>query len=287
MPGSGITASRVCPGYTFVWRPLGAAFASTRAAGYTRGFEMKEPFRESMARLEEEHWWFRARRTILDRAVDRFVGRTGLALTVGVGATREAEMLARRSRLVAIDRAPIDENCTSFALATRADALALPFADEVFDAVFIFDVLEHIDDDARVLAEIRRVLRPGAKLLITVPAFMFLFGLQDVVSEHKRRYRRRGLADLLRRSGFEVDYNTYFNTLLFPPIAAVRLLRRVFPKSDADAEAGSSDFDLRLPGPVEKILESVFSAERRAIGAASLPFGISILCAARRSSSPR
>lgn len=245
---------------------------------------MKEPFRESMARLEEEHWWFRARRDILDRAVERFVGRTRLALTVGVGATREAEMLARRSRLVAIDRAPIDPHCTSFALGTRADALALPFADEVFDAVFIFDVLEHIEDESRVLAEIRRVLRPEGKLLMTVPAFMLLFGLQDVVSEHKRRYRRRPLAELLRRSGFEVRYNTYFNTLLFPPIAVVRLLRRVFPRSAADAEAGSSDFDLRLPGPVERVLESLFSAERHAIGATTLPFGISILCAARRPS---
>jgi SAM-dependent methyltransferase len=246
---------------------------------------MKERFRESMARLEEEHWWFRARRDILDRAVERLVGTTGLALTVGVGATREAEMLARRSRLVAIDRAPITPDCASFALATRADAVALPFSDEVFDAVFIFDVLEHIEDDARVLAEIRRVLRPGAKLLLTVPAFMFLFGLQDVVSEHKRRYRRTGLADLLRRSGFDVDYNTYFNTLLFPPIAAVRLLRRVFPGRTGDAEGGSSDFDLRLPGSVEKVLESLFSAERHAIGATTLPFGISILCAARRAPS--
>jgi hypothetical protein len=114
---------------------------------------------------------------------------------------------------------------------------------------------------------------------------MFLFGLQDEVSEHKRRYRRRPLAELLRRSGFEVDYNTYFNTLLFPPIAAVRLLRHVFPGNAANPEAGSSDFDLRLPGAVEKVLESLFSAERHAIGAATLPFGISILCAARRASS--
>lgn len=238
-----------------------------------------------MARLEDEHWWFRARREILDRAVERFVGRTRLALTVGVGATREAEMLAQRSRLVAIDRAPIAPDCASFALATRADALALPFSDEVFDAVFIFDVLEHIEDEAQVLAEIRRVLRPGAKLLMTVPAFMFLFGLQDMVSEHKRRYRRRALAELLHRTGFEVDYSTYFNTLLFAPIAAVRILRRVFPGSAADAEAGSSDFDLRLPGPIEKILESLFAAERHAIGTTTLPFGISILCAARRASS--
>ena len=172
-----------------------------------------------MAQLENEHWWYRARRTILEQAVDRFVGDTARALTVGVGAMREAEMLAKRTRLVAIDRAPINPDCTEFSLPTQADALALPFADHAFDAVFIFDVLEHIDGDDLVLKEIHRVLTPEGRLLITVPAFMFLYGRQDVVSEHKRRYRRGPLARLLEETGFDVEYASYFNTVLFPPIA--------------------------------------------------------------------
>ena len=85
---------------------------------------MREHFRQEMARLEKEHWWYRARRTILEEAVDRFVGDTARALTVGVGATREAEMLAKRTRLVSIDRAPINRDCTGFSLATQADAVA-------------------------------------------------------------------------------------------------------------------------------------------------------------------
>lgn len=243
---------------------------------------MKHQFREAMARLEDDHWWFRARRDILDSAVARFVGKTDLALTVGVGIAREAEMLAKRTRLVAIDRAPIDTRCVGVALPAQADATAIPFGDSVFDAVFLFDVLEHVDDEARALGEIRRVLRPGGKLLVTVPAFMFLYGLQDEVSEHKRRYRRQPLVALLRRSGFEVDYATYFNTLLFPPIAAVRLLRRLFPGASTPASNGASDFDLRLPAAVETALEKLFSLERHAIGNAALPFGISILCSAKR-----
>jgi SAM-dependent methyltransferase len=243
---------------------------------------MKHQFREAMARLEDDHWWFRARRDILDHAVARFVGETGLALTVGVGITREAEMLSKRTRLVAIDRARIDSRCLEVALPAQADATAIPFADSVFDAVFLFDVLEHVDEEAKALAEIRRVLRPGGKLLVTVPAFMFLYGLQDEVSEHKRRYRRPALVDSLRRSGFQVDYASYFNTLLFPPIAAVRLLRRLFPAERTAASNGTSDFDLRLPGVVESALEKLFSLERHAIGTAALPFGISILCAAKR-----
>ena len=241
---------------------------------------MQEHFRQAMAQLENEHWWYRARRTILEKAVDRFVGDTARALTVGVGAMREAEMLAKRTRLVAIDRAPINPDCAEFSLPTQADALALPFADHVFDAVFIFDVLEHVDGDDLVLKEIHRVLTPEGRLLITVPAFMFLYGRQDVVSEHKRRYRRGPLARLLEETGFDVEYASYFNTVLFPPIAAMRLLRRIFPERNGDR--GASDFDMRLPPPIERTLESLFSIERHAVGRAQLPFGISILCSARR-----
>lgn len=240
---------------------------------------MQKEFRNSMAHLEREHWWYKARREILETAVERFAGDSSLALTVGVGFSKEAEMLSRRARLVAVDLAPIDPRCREIALPAQADATALPFKDGAFDAVFMFDVLEHIEADAKVLEELHRVLRPTGKLLVTVPAFQFLFGLQDEVSHHKRRYRKGTLAALVRGAGFEIDYATYFNTLLFPPIAAVRLFRRVFP---ADAAAGKSDFDMRLPGGVEAILERLFSFERHAIDRASLPFGISILCSARR-----
>jgi len=246
---------------------------------------MKHEFRQAMARLEDDHWWFRARRDILDRAVARFVGTTNLALTVGVGITREAEMLAKRTRLVAIDRARIDSRCLDVALPAQADATAIPFGDSVFDAVFLFDVLEHVDQEAKALAEIRRVLRPGGTLLVTVPAFMFLYGLQDEVSEHKRRYRRKPLVALLCRSGFQVEYASYFNTFLFPPIAAVRVFRRVFPSGrspEVSERNGASDFDLRLPGALENALEKLFSLERHAVGNAALPFGVSILCSAKR-----
>ena len=242
---------------------------------------MKQHFREAMTSLEDDHWWYRARRTILEHAVSRFVGEAGLGLTIGVGAVREAEMLSRHCRLVSIDIAPIDPRCADIGPATQATATALPFSDNAFDAVFLFDVLEHIEQDDVVLEEIRRVLKPDGKLLLTVPAFMFLYGLQDIVSEHKRRYRIGPFRDLLARSGFELEYSSYFNTLLFPPIAAVRLFRRVFP---ADASRGGSDFDLRLPRLFEGMLERLFSLERHAIDRAHFPFGISILCSARRPS---
>ncbi len=116
--------------------------------------------------------------------------------------------------------------------------------------------------------------------LITVPAFMFLYGRQDVVSEHKRRYRRGPLTRLLEKAGFDIEYTSYFNTVLFPPIAATRLLRKILPERNSNN--GASDFDMRLPQRIERTLESLFSLERHAVGRVQLPFGVSILCSARR-----
>jgi SAM-dependent methyltransferase len=240
---------------------------------------MQKAFRDSLARIEREHWWYRARQRILERAIDRLVGPKERSLAIGVGAYREAEMLSQRSRLIAIDREQIDQRCTQVAFAVQADAADLPFPDRSFDAVFILDVLEHIEGDEVALKEVRRVLRFGGSLLITVPAFMFLFGRQDRVSDHKRRYRRPALVKLVNGLGFEVQYSTYFNTVLFPPIAATRLARRWLRLADGD---GKTDFDMRLPRPLELSLQKLFAAERHAIDRIALPFGVSLLCSARR-----
>ena len=188
-------------------------------------------------------------------------------------------MLSQRTRLVAVDKATIDERCAELALAVQSDAVRLPFSESSFDAVFMLDVLEHIEEDETVLREIRRVLRPHGALLITVPAFMFLYGRQDRMSEHKRRYRRRGLVNLVTGIGLRVHYCTYFNTLLFPPIAAIRLARQWLQLPDGE---GRTDFDVRLPGPIERILEGLLASERHAIDRVGLPFGVSLLCAATR-----
>jgi SAM-dependent methyltransferase len=243
---------------------------------------MKQAFRQALPRLEEEHWWYRARRRILERAISRLVDPVERCLSVGVGVAREAEMLSHHGRLIAIDREEIDPTCTEWALATRAEATDLPFQDGVFDAVFIFDVLEHIERESHALREIHRVLAPGGALLVTVPAFMFLFGHQDVVSNHKRRYRRSELVKLLDAHRFDVRYSTYFNTVLFPLIATIRLGRRFFR---IDRGGGAGDFDMRITRRLETVLERAFAVERHAIHRIRLPFGVSVLCFARRADS--
>lgn len=244
---------------------------------------MKKTFRDALGRIEQEHWWYRGRQVILERAMDRFIGNPKRSLAIGVGASREAEMLSKRTRLVAVDREKINRRSAEVAMGVQTDAALLPFSDTSFDAVFIFDVLEHIEGDDAVLEEIRRVLRPGGTLLITVPAFMFLFGRQDRMSDHKRRYRRGTLMQLVGEHGLEVQYCTYFNTLLFPPIAAARVARRWLRFPDRD---GKTDFDMRLPGVVEHLLERLLALESHAIDRVALPFGVSLLCSARRSLDP-
>jgi ubiquinone/menaquinone biosynthesis C-methylase UbiE len=240
---------------------------------------VKQSFRDSVGRLEREHWWYRARRRILERAVDRFAPAAARSLSIGIGSSAEAEMLAQRTTLFAVDVAEIDARCAAVSLPARADAVALPFSDASFDAVFLFDVLEHIENDAAALDEVRRVLRPRGALLITVPAFMFLYGRQDIVSEHKRRYTRRGLLELVRGHGFELRHATFFNGVLFLPIAAMRIARRLRRTAESGAR---SDFDVRLPRALESLLETAFALERFTIERRVMPFGVSLLCAARR-----
>jgi SAM-dependent methyltransferase len=216
--------------------------------------------------------------------VDRFAPAPRRSLAVGIGASAEAEMLARRTRLVAVDLARPQPRCGELALAVQADASRLPFAAASFDAVFAFDVLEHIQDEDAALEEVRRVLRPDGSFVLSVPAFPFLFGRQDVVCHHHRRYRRSRLVPLLQAHGFSVDHASYFNSLLFLPVAAIRAGRRLLRTADPPDR---SDFDLRLPRPVERLLEKAFSAERHLVTRGAMPFGVSLLCVARTPAAPR
>lgn len=161
------------------------------------------------------------------------------------------------------------------------EAASLPFDDGSFDLVTLLDVVEHLDDDGAAFREAWRVLRPGAHLLVTVPAHRFLWGDQDEVNMHKRRYTAGELRARLVEARFQVVRLSYMNALLFPPIAAVRLIRqlehRLRPRIPAE-----SDFRYPAPGPVNVALAGVFAAEGRILKHADIPFGVSILALARK-----
>ena len=242
---------------------------------------MNAAFYEQYAAVEDRHWWFAARR----RIVARVLGGLGLPagariLEVGCGTGGNLAMLARFGRVEAAEmdgRACELANARGVAPVTRGWLPdGLPFEDGAYDLVALLDVLEHVEDDRAALERLARLLAPGGALVVTVPAYAFLWSRHDVVNHHFRRYRRGALVRKLREAGLAVAHATYFNTLLFPAIAAARGAGRVLGRE------GGSDVDAIPPAPVNRVLEAVFAAERFAAPRVRLPFGVSILAVARR-----
>lgn len=191
---------------------------------------------EIEAELERRHWWFRGRRRLLGRLLARLdppLPAGARVLDVGCGTGANAPVLSEGGRLaigVEASLIPLGLAGTGergHAARVRGDASRLPFLDRAFDLVVALDVLEHIDDDLGAARELLRVLRPVGALVVFVPALMLLWGFQDEVSHHRRRYARSQLRDVITGAGCEVQRLTFFNTLLFPPILAVRWAMRV------------------------------------------------------------
>ncbi|QDU67787.1 class I SAM-dependent methyltransferase [Engelhardtia mirabilis] len=231
---------------------------------------------------DPDHWWFRARRAIFDDVLDGRVplGPNARILDVGPGSGVNLPVLAPRGRVVTLDVAAGSlQNCAAKgATPVRGDATAAPFADGSFQLIAALDVLEHLEAETAALSEWRRLLADDGKLLLSVPALQLLWGRQDVLAMHHRRYGRRELAQKLRAAGFELERLTYFNSLLFAPILALRLAMR--PLLDR-AHSGGSDLGLRLPRPLEQLLYHTFAVERHWVVDRNLPLGVSLLALAR------
>ena len=156
----------------------------------------------------------------------------------------------------------------------EGSVLDMPFAADSFDVAVSLDVIEHLEDDLGALREMRRTVTPGGSLLVTVPAYPWLWSGHDVALGHRRRYSARGLARLVERAGLHVVHASYFNTLLFPAVALTRVWKRL---------TGEASHDLHRPSPaVNQWLERVFALERHVVPRVALPFGASLLLVARR-----
>jgi SAM-dependent methyltransferase len=247
---------------------------------------MEEQYYDEYARLQDRHWWFSGRRRVIAAVLD-----DGLApapaerriLDVGCGTGAMLAELRRYGSAQGVDseQKAIDvchERGETAVL--RASGTDLPFADASFDLVTLLDVVEHERDEAGMLDEARRVVEPAGAVLVTVPAYEFLWGEHDEVNHHWRRYTRPRLVSALERSGLEVERATYFNTLLFPPIAGVRLAQRLRPRKGPPRP----DTQLSESGFVNSTLSRVFGSEAGLIGrGARMPFGVSVLALARPS----
>ncbi len=245
---------------------------------------MKREYADQYAAYEQHHWWFRARRIILKDLLQREIrwrdGESVLEIGVGPGENLYSLYPANiqltglepdeKNSQVARDRGPIKVYTGTI------EAMPQPVHNARFDVITLFDVLEHIEDDLNALTILRQKLNPGGRLALSVPAYQWMWGQQDVVNLHFRRYTLNELKRKIASRGFRITFATYFNTLLFPPIAAVRLLARLKPNTGASAH---SDFEYN-PGPLNEFLFRLFASEATLTRYTSLPFGVSIFVAA-------
>ena len=244
--------------------------------------EMQEHTYSIMYEVEETHWWFVGRRRILKSfvaAIAEKMAKTDLQmLDIGCGTGANLEMLAEFGDAQGVDlSAEALTFCRTRGLehVKQGEAENLPYEDKSFDLVTGLDVVEHLDDDLAGLKEMHRVLRPSGRALVFVPAFMFLWGVQDDVSNHRRRYTLAEIKDVLQRAGFEVERATYANITFFAPILLGRVLMRITGYRPA------SENNLTI-GAFNGVLGRIFGTEASFLRHLNFPFGVSIVCVARR-----
>ncbi|MEE9439984.1 MAG: class I SAM-dependent methyltransferase [Saprospiraceae bacterium] len=244
---------------------------------------MDKQYYKDYYHLERQHWWFTARIKILEDQIKRLVSKKNITelsiLNIGIATGATTQMLEKFGKVTSLE---YDKDCCEFVREKcKIDVVfgsmtELPFASESYDIVCAFDVVEHIEDDNTAIAELKRVMKNDGDYILTVPAFMFMWSDHDVINHHFRRYTRANFKHLLQSNSLKIKYATYFNSLLFMPIAFVRVLQKLIVKPKV---VKKSDFDgMNSTGIVNSLLRQVFLIEKPILTSRiPLPFGISIL----------
>ncbi|HEY7809468.1 MAG TPA: class I SAM-dependent methyltransferase [Allosphingosinicella sp.] len=235
---------------------------------------------DRMAELDERHWWYRARRDILADLITRKIAlpQDARILEIGCGTGHNLEMLQRFGRADGIEIDPAARTMAEQRLGRPIGSAPLPqltgIEDGAYDLVALLDVLEHVEEDHEALLSIARKLKPGGKILITVPAHPWMWSAHDEVNHHKRRYTRKGLREVLLAAGLEIELLSWFNSLLFPLAAAARFVGRVTGNKDSD--------DKMPPKALNSLFETIFGLERYALGRMPLSPGVSLVAIVSR-----
>jgi len=233
-----------------------------------------------MAALQHRHWWFVGRRRVLTAVLDRLDLPAGVRiLEAGCGMGGNLAMLSRFGEVHGFEpnaeaRAFVSAQMTCDLRDGRLPD-GIPFAPGGFDLVAALDVIEHLDDDRASLRALAAQLRPGGRLVVTVPAWQFLWSQHDESHHHRRRYGKRELLRLVNEAGLRAELVTYFNSLLFPVVVAVRLFNKLLGR-------GEGADDALPPAVVNRLLTTLFAVERFVVGRLPMPAGVSLLVVAHR-----
>ncbi len=230
---------------------------------------------------EDRHWWYRGRRTVLHGVLAALEVPDGARiLDAGCGSGRNMVELARYGAVTGIE---LSDTSVELARARHSgeviagSVLEMPFADGSFELAVSLDVIEHLEDDLGALRELRRTVVPGGALLVTVPAYQWLWSGHDEINHHHRRYTRRSLQRVAEQAGWRQVRTTYFNSLLLPVAILLRVLERVNTKTT------ESSLDLWVPpAPVNWLLERPLALEAAMIKhGGRIPAGLSLLAVFR------
>jgi SAM-dependent methyltransferase len=239
---------------------------------------MDENYELQTHAVEDRHWWYRGRRVVIDRVLAGMDLDPGARiLDAGCGSGRNMVELDRYGTVTGIELAD-----ASIAVARARGAgevvagsvLEMPFEDDAFDLAVSLDVIEHLEDDVAALCELRRVVAPGGSLLVTVPAYQWLWSGHDVINHHHRRYTKTTLVSAAARAGWDLRRTTYFNSLLLPAAVVLRILDRF-----SRQQTSESSLDLWVPPDhMNRMLERPLLLESRAIERGRrIPAGLSLL----------
>jgi SAM-dependent methyltransferase len=243
-------------------------------------YAMDRQMLDKYRRLELEHWWFRVRERILTDGVrDITRGRQGLRiLNVGAATGRSTEFLQPFGAVSSVEYdGPSYQYCRDVLKLdiVQASITDLPFENDSFDLVCCFDVIEHVEDDAKGIQELVRVCKPGGTVFLTTSAYMSLWSDHDRLNHHFRRYLMQEIAGHFDPSKGSPTRRTYYNTLLFPPIWLVRMLQRLLPKKRDEELKPDNEF---LQSPLtDRVFGAIFSLERWLLRFMNFPFGVSIM----------
>jgi SAM-dependent methyltransferase len=241
---------------------------------------MDEQYELRTHEVEDDHWWYRGRRRVIREALLALKLAPGIQiLDAGCGSGRNMIELAEFGEVTGLELADASveaarERGVGEVVAGSVDEM--PFADDSFDLAVSLDVIEHLPDEHQSLSELRRVVKPGGTLLVTVPAYGWLWSDHDIVNHHYRRYTRAMLEQAAARAGWQTVSTTHFNGFLLPAAiaarGAMRLRRAKHPVSDLE----------RTPGSLNPMLEWPLRIEAWMIGAGRrIPAGLSLMAVFR------